>query len=296
MDFDEYQQQAALTEQTSGENGLTIALLGLSGEVGTLLAEFKKRMRDGQAHEQFESMVAEELGDILWYVSTIASRMNLDLNELAMQNIAKLQERWPSASGTQLSLGLSRSLPDAAFPSMEQLPRTFQYRFDETVREGRPLVKIFDGEIEIGDPLRDNAYQDDAYRYHDVFHFAYAAILGWSPVLRNLLKPKRKRKSNPMIDEVEDGGRAQVIEEGISAFVFDYARKHGQLRDAKSVDYHLLKTIKSLTTGLEVSRCSYHDWEQAILQGYAVWRQLVQKRSGVVIGNLNARTLRFEPL
>lgn len=296
MDFEEYQRQAASTEQTSNENGLTIALLGLSGEVGTLLSEFKKRMRDGLAHEHFESMVAEELGDILWYVSTVASHMKLDLNELAIQNLAKLQERWAPASGTQMSLGLSPSLPDAAFPSLEQLPRTFEYRFEETVEGGRHRVRVFDGRGAVGNPLSDNAYQDDGYRYHDVFHFAYAAVLGWSPVLRNLLNPRRKRKSNPMIDEVEDGGRAQVIEEGISAFVFDYASKHGNLRHAKSVDYHLLKTIKSLTAGLEVSRRSYHEWEQAILLGYEVWRHLVQKRSGIVIGDLNARTLKFEAL
>jgi len=70
----------------------------------------------------------------------------------------------------------------------------------------------------IGDELTDNAYKDDGYRFHDVFHSAYVAILGWSPVIRKLLKRKRKRK--PRVDEVEDGGRAGVIDEAISAIVF----------------------------------------------------------------------------
>ena len=58
----------------------------------------------------------------------------------------------------------------------------------------------------IGDSLSDNAYVDDGYRFHDVMHLAHMAVLGWSPVMRNLLK--LKRKSQPTIDEVEDGARA----------------------------------------------------------------------------------------
>src|SRR2546425_1996035 len=51
--------------------------------------------------------------------------------------------------------------------------------------------------------IQDNAYDDDGYRFHDVFHFAHLAILGWSPVLRKLLK--RKRRNDVLVDEVEDG-------------------------------------------------------------------------------------------
>ena len=43
--------------------------------------------------------------------------------------------------------------------------------------------------------------------FHDVFHLAYAAVLGWSPTTRALLKIKRK--SRPEIDENEDGARAK---------------------------------------------------------------------------------------
>src|SRR5690606_39045194 len=102
----------------------------------------------------------------------------------------------------------------------------------------------------IGDDLTDNAYDDDGYRFHDVFHLAYAAKLGWSPVTRKILKCKRRSMSQ--VDEVEDGGRATVIEEAISAFVYDYARKHDYLDGVKKLDYELLKTIKSLTSDLEV--------------------------------------------
>ncbi|MFI0349933.1 hypothetical protein [Actinomadura sp. 9N407] len=63
-------------------------------------------------------------------------------------------------------------------------------------------------------------------RMHDVFHLSYAAVLGWSPVMRSLMR--RKRKSDPAIDEAEDGGRAIAIEEGISTMVFSYASRHNR--------------------------------------------------------------------
>jgi hypothetical protein len=39
----------------------------------------------------------------------------------------------------------------------------------------------------IGDPLTDNIRDPDGYRFHDVFHFARAAILHWSPTFRALI-------------------------------------------------------------------------------------------------------------
>jgi len=49
MDFDFYQDAAAGTDQFAGKNakkdaGLMIPLLGIAGETGTLLAEFKKKI------------------------------------------------------------------------------------------------------------------------------------------------------------------------------------------------------------------------------------------------------------
>ena len=39
-----------------------------------------------------------------------------------------------------------------------------------------------------------NAYRDDGYRFHDVMHLTFAALLGWSPVLRSLLRKMEKLK------------------------------------------------------------------------------------------------------
>lgn len=292
MEFEEYQRLAAQTDCISDDQGLMISLLGLGGEAGSLLTEYKKFLRDREAHAQFSAVVAEELGDILWYVATIASRMQLDLAEIAMMNIAKTQDRWGTDALGQMGLGLDPVLPDESFPLHEQLPRKFSVRFVENTDAGRNRVKLYLGDEPLGDRLTDNAYDDDGYRYHDVFHLAYAAILGWSPILRKLMNCKRR--SNAVVDEVEDGGRAQVIEEAVSAYAYQYAHNHANLESVKTLDYSFLRTLKELTRGLEVSRCSFRDWEQAILAGFQVWRELVRRRSGTVSCDLKARSIALE--
>ena len=53
MDLREYQQRALQTDQATGdtERSIIIPLLGLAGEAGTLLSEYKKHLRDGEAPE-----------------------------------------------------------------------------------------------------------------------------------------------------------------------------------------------------------------------------------------------------
>jgi hypothetical protein len=114
-------------------------------------------------------------------------------------------------------------------------------------------------------------------------------VLGWSPVLRKLLDCKRK--SHELIDEVEDGGRAGAIEEGLAAVVFDCARSHDFFEGVKYVDYELLRTLKSAAQHLEVRRCALADWQMAILQGYAVWRPIAKARGGKFRVDLDARTI-----
>ena len=117
-----------------------------------------------------------------------------------------------------------------------------------------PIVQATWGGRPFGDPLGDNAYDDDGYRFHDVFHLAHAAMLGWSPVCRRDKQFACKRKSDPRVDAVEDGGRAIVTEEAIVAYVYGHARDHRFFEDVQAVDFSILKTIKGLTTGLEARK------------------------------------------
>ena len=81
---------------------------------------------------------------------------------------------------------------------------------------------------------------------------------------------RRKRKSDPRVDEAEDGGRAIAIaiEEGISALVFAYAARHDYLEGVAHLDNELLTTIGSMVSHLEVSARRTADWEQVILVGF----------------------------
>jgi len=99
------------------------------------------------------------------------------------------------------------------------LPRRLVVALAPVPADPRRVIGLVEGGAPLGNLLGDNAYDDDGYRWHDAIHLGNLAVLGWSPVLRALLG--RKRKDSPVIDDVEDGGRAIVIEEGIAAAVFD---------------------------------------------------------------------------
>lgn len=286
MDFAEYQRAALKTDQPTalGTDPVVVPVLGLLGEAGSVATAYKKRIRDGAAFQDAKQQIREELGDVLWYLATLAARFDLDLEDIAVASLVKTADRWKPTPGPPV-------LFDDGYPPSEQLPREAVFTFTQQTRaDGRTVIALrCDGDL-IGDPLTDASHLDDDYRLHDAFHLAYAAVLGWSPVLRSLMK--RKRKSAPRIDEAEDGGRAIAIEEGISALVFSYAARHGYLASVPHVDHELLNTIGSMVGHLEVSIRRAADWEQAIITGFEVWRRLHEDGGGTVTFDMCARTLR----
>lgn len=295
MNFREYQNQAKRTDQTPAREGamdpptgpeIMVPLLGLAGETGELLSEYKKYFRDGKPYKLFNERLSEELGDLLWYLSDVASKIGLDLDKIAEENLAKCRNRWNADHPTQLSLIGRRPAFDDGYPEEQRLPRKMKLRIESFEADGKSKTRMFLDEQPFGNELTDNAYTDDGYRYHDIFHFVYAGVLGWSPVLRRLLK--RKRKKNPKVDEVEDGARAAALEEGVSAMLFGYAEENDFLVSAKGVRSDLLRTISTMTAHLEVSRCSAGDWEKAIMVGFGVWREVKDRKGGTILIDLDA--------
>ena len=243
----------------------------------------QEQLRDGPAHRAFKIRIREELGDILWYVADLCEKFGLDLDDVAVANLDKVKDRWRQSSHVAPF--------DATFPEHERLPRHAEIEFQlRTLGDGRMASVMTWNGTALGNPLTDAARVEDGYRFHDAFHLAYAAVLGWSPVMRALMR--RKRKSDPATDEAEDGGRAVVVEEGISALVFAYASAHSYLDGINHVDQQLLDTIRSLVGALEVSVLRSADWERAILTGFDVWRSLNRTRGGLVVLDADARTLR----
>lgn len=290
MDLDDFQKEALRTDRVPVDRiaddaiSLIVPMLGLAGETGQLLSEYKKHLRDGDAHRLFKERVSEELGDLLWYVANVASKFDLSLSNIAAANLAKVRERWSSDRSQPLQF-------DAELPEGERLPRRFEVELIDVPGPSRPQVRVVIDGKPFGAALTDNAYDPDGYRFHDVFHFAYAAVLGWSPITRALLR--RKRKSQPLLDEVEDGGRAAVLEEGVAALAFDYARRHRFLEGVAALDFQLLRTIKDMTSHLEVGQCTTGEWEQAVLQGFDVWRAVLAARGGRIEVDLDARRIAF---
>lgn len=284
MDLREYQQRAAMTDRNPGteDRALMIPLAGLAGEAGELLSEYKKYLRDGEAHKLFKERFAEEVGDLHWYLANVATKFGLDLSEVAERNLAKCEGRWGP---------LPVRVPfDAPLPEDQRFPRQFSVDFvtyhDE---ENAPKVRVLYRGKPFGDDLTDNSHAKDGYGYHDVIHLAFAAVLGWSPLVRKMLMAKRK--SDKKVDQVEDGGRAIATEEGLSAMIFAYARDYNFLEGKFSVSTELLRMVKNMTAHLEVAVCTPGEWEQAIVQGFAVWREVRRRRGGAVDVNLDARRI-----
>ncbi|CDF92244.1 MULTISPECIES: nucleoside triphosphate pyrophosphohydrolase family protein [Pseudomonas] len=230
-------------------------------------------------------------GNLLTELALCCASFNLHLEDVARDNLEKIKRRWPGDDRHYTPF----FDPSPEFPYYEQLPRELKMDFIELPgRNGPSVVQQLNG-VFIGDRLTDNSNEPDDYRFHDVFHLAYMAYLGWSPVMRGLLK--RKRKSKPEIDENQDGARAMIIEEGIATWIFNHAkpRKFYKGIEEGALEYGLLKQIHSMVEGYEVDQCPLWQWELAILKGFEVFRELRDKRSGSVVVDMINHQLTFQP-
>lgn len=290
LTIEQYQNEAIKTDRSlklEGRAMILVPLLGLAGEVGDLLAAYKKRLalaKEDRNQDEYQ----KEIGDILWYVANTASKLNMNLEEIAKCNLVKVRER--------CTIG-PLEIFDAKEDEDEKFPRKFEIIFkNKNYTLKKSAVKIYvedqyENEIYVGERLTDNSHKDDGYRYHDIFHLAFVAVLGWSPVIRALLK--RKRKENPLKDEIEDGGRAIVLEEAISAYIFNEAPHFDYFKHSKTVDFNLLKTVRSLASGLEIKNCTPKLWEEAILAGFEIFHELVKNGGGKVLVDLDNKIIEY---
>lgn len=377
VSISKYQHIAHTTDKLP-DTELELTILGLFGEVGSLSSAFKKLQRDRAAFKRYSATILEELGDTLWYFSTLATRAQLDLATIAQQAFRGLED-WDSVKPEDPNLSFAdlqcrnggvvseesfsiqvlelagcvgdllndfktgafkrnrdqlsahmveifRALVsaansadvdmdaaalgnlkktfsrwpaentypsrfDAGMPKNERFPARLEfYIAEETAGEKQYVIQKCN-QIIIGDRLTDNKMERDDYRFHDVFHLAFAVHLGWSPVLRALLH--LKRKCIPEIDENQDGARAILIEEGVATFIFGRGLECELLKNVDHVDYDLLKSIQEFVRGYEVAACALWQWEKAIMDGFGIFRQLVDKRKGYVIADFKNHTISF---
>lgn len=140
MQFDEYQREALKTDRVAAPQYRAthiekiVPMLGIAGESGELLSEFKKSLRDGGAHTRFAERMTDELGDILWYVSNAASKFGLSLEVIAQRNLEKVFERFSKRDNEGCYLF------DAKYPKTERLPASSKWRFGRL--EPRDITKF----------------------------------------------------------------------------------------------------------------------------------------------------------
>lgn len=96
MDFKDYQRKSRRTASyPNRDNNYIYPVLGLTGEAGEVAEKIKKIIRDngGIISEVQRQEIKKELGDVLWYVSQLATELKLDLDDVAFSNIVKLYSR-----------------------------------------------------------------------------------------------------------------------------------------------------------------------------------------------------------
>ena len=113
--FEDYQERTADTaiygeqikkilsylDLTEEQSGPIMTLLRISyvsnglGETGEVQGKIKKVIRDsgGIIDPERRRQIAGELGDVLWYLSQMASELGISLDEIAQANLDKLAGR-----------------------------------------------------------------------------------------------------------------------------------------------------------------------------------------------------------
>lgn len=262
-------------------------LLGqLAQQSGALMAPSEMELSSTDAAKRLEMF-----GEIMATLALVTASFSLKLEELARDNLIKIHGRWPGANPVYVDLFDEKVEPH------ERLPRELKIEFIERGHGKSAYVVQSLSDVFIGDRLTDNSNEPDDYRFHDVFHLAYVAHLGWSPVIRGLLK--RKRKSDPVVDENQDGARAMIIEEGIATWIFNHAKKRAFYEGIQlnKLEYGLLKQVQSMVAGYEVDQCPPWQWEKAILDGFEVFREIrkAENRGGTVVVNMLEHSIKFLP-
>ena len=104
LDFNEYQKKAHETADypcgTIGAKAFPVnylyPALGLAEEAGEVAGKYAKAIRDNHGavldHDR-ETEIVKELGDVLWFVSELATCLGVTLEGVAKKNLDKLASR-----------------------------------------------------------------------------------------------------------------------------------------------------------------------------------------------------------
>lgn len=295
MEFDDYKKLAFLTARTEGRVLLEVCLAVLAQLGAELMRRQLPELELDINRSVVDRTVNQILGEVAWHVSALASLYALSLDDVVESNRAKVSSRRKP--------GVPTPLHDGAAPTSQRFPRKFEIAF---VSVGPRRTRMYMDGRQVGDELTDNAYDNDGYRFHDVMHIANTAHLGWSPVFRKLLG--RKRRYEPQLDEVEDGARANIVEELVVKAIHSEGVRLAANRpmvidpqderifaSREEITFALLKFLQPFVKGLEVAGNQAWEWENAIFDGGKIFHELRQEGQGTVSVDLAERTMTFRP-
>ncbi|MGV1683746.1 hypothetical protein [Sphingopyxis sp. NJF-3] len=293
--LDDFRKLAFLTSRTKEDELVEVCLAVLQQLTAELMRHKLPDVELELNTRLAERPIERVLGEVIWHLAALASLYSLNLGAVARENMAKLHRRFGRGNPTPL--------PDEGRPPHERIPRQFEVAF---VSVGKGRSRMYMGGERLGDDLTDNSYGEDGYRFHDVMHLALMAKLGWSPVLRKLMG--RKRRESAKIDEVEDGARAAIVEEAIINAIYAEGRRVANLAalpgeagpkqmftDSSEISFTFLKRLEALAYGIEVAKNNYWEWEDAIVEGFALFNNLRRAGRGTITVGLESRSLSFSP-
>lgn len=95
MTLNEYQKEAMKNKIYGYGDKIVYPALGLGNEAGEVQGKIKKVLRDnaGVFDKESRIKIADECGDVLWYLSALADDLGFTLEEIADANIVKLTSR-----------------------------------------------------------------------------------------------------------------------------------------------------------------------------------------------------------
>lgn len=95
ISFEEYQKEASETAIYPTQHSIVYPALGLANEAGEVLGKVKKVLRDhnGDFTLQQRESIADEIGDVLWYLAALCEDLGTPLERIANKNVEKLRSR-----------------------------------------------------------------------------------------------------------------------------------------------------------------------------------------------------------
>jgi NTP pyrophosphatase (non-canonical NTP hydrolase) len=97
MELNEYQKKALDTALYPEKYKIVYPALGLGNEAGEVMGKIKKWLRgddgEGVMSDERREGLKGELGDVLWYLAVLARDLDISLEDVAKENIEKLQSR-----------------------------------------------------------------------------------------------------------------------------------------------------------------------------------------------------------